>query len=120
MTADCCRIVSIFAVILRKNPGLALVLLVVLPLLAVFTRYVQKRMLSAQLENRKAVAAISAQVPEALHNIRTIHLLGLENYMERRYDKCIGQSYAAVEKNHFFVPSIPPWCFTLGCRRGRL
>lgn len=113
MAADCCRIVSIFAVILRKNPGLALVLLVVLPLLAVFTRYVQKRMLSAQLENRKAVAAISAQVPEALHNIRTIHLLGLENYMERRYDKCIGQSYAAVEKNNFFDAVYSPVVLTI-------
>lgn len=113
MAADCCRIVSIFAVILRKNPGLALVLLVVLPLLAVFTRYVQKRMLSAQLENRKAVAAISAQVPEALHNIRTIHLLGLENYMERRYDKCIGQSYAAVEKTNFFDAVYSPVVLTL-------
>lgn len=113
MAADCCRIVSIFAVILRKNPGLALVLLVVLPLLAVFTRYVQKRMLSAQLENRKAVAAISAQVPEALHNIRTIHLLGLENYMERRYDKCIGQSYAAMEKTNFFDSVYSPVVLTI-------
>ena len=113
MAADCCRIVSIFAVILRKNPGLALVLLVVLPLLAVFTRYVQKRMLSAQLENRKAVAAISAQVPEALHNIRTIHLLGLENYMERRYDKCIGQSYAAVERTNFFDAVYSPVVLTI-------
>lgn len=113
MAADCCRIVSIFVVVLRKNPGLALVLLVVLPLLAVFTRYVQKRMLSAQLENRKAVAAISAQVPEALHNIRTIHLLGLENYMERRYDKCIGQSYAAVEKNNFFDAVYSPVVLTI-------
>ena len=113
MAADCCRIVSIFAVVLRKNPGLALVLLVVLPLLAVFTRYVQKRMLSAQLENRKAVAAISAQVPEALHNIRTIHLLGLENYMERRYDKCIGQSYAAVEKTNFFDAVYSPVVLTI-------
>lgn len=113
MAADCCRIVSIFAVILRKNPGLALVLLVVLPLLAVFTRYVQKRMLSAQLENRKAVAAISAQVPEALHNIRTIHLLGLENYMERRYDKCIGQSYAAMEKTNFFDAVYSPVVLTI-------
>lgn len=113
MAADCCRIVSIFAVVLRKNPGLALVLLVVLPLLAVFTRYVQKRMLSAQLENRKAVAAISAQVPEALHNIRTIHLLGLENYMERRYDKCIGQSYAAMEKTNFFDAVYSPVVLTL-------
>ena len=113
MAADCCRIVSIFAVVLRKNPGLALVLLVVLPLLAVFTRYVQKRMLSAQLENRKAVAAISAQVPEALHNIRTIHLLGLENYMERRYDKRIGQSYAAVDKNNFFDAVYSPVVLTI-------
>lgn len=113
MAADCCRIVSIFAVILRKNPGLALVLLVVLPLLAVFTRYVQKRMLSAQLENRKAVAAISAQVPEALHNIRTIHLLGLENYMERRYDKCIGRSYAAVERTNFFDAVYSPVVLTI-------
>lgn len=113
MAADCCRIVSIFAVILRKNLGLALVLLVVLPLLAVFTRYVQKRMLSAQLENRKAVAAISAQVPEALHNIRTIHLLGLENYMERRYDKCIGQSYAAMEKTNFFDAVYSPVVLTI-------
>lgn len=113
MAADCCRIVSIFAVILRKNPGLALVLLVVLPLLAVFTRYVQKRMLSAQLENRKAVAAISAQVPEALHNIRTIHLLGLENYMECRYDKCIGRSYAAMEKNNFFDAVYSPVVLTI-------
>ena len=113
MAADCCRIVSIFAVVLRKNPGLALVLLVFLPLLAVFTRYVQKRTLSAQLENRKAVAAISAQVPEALHNIRTIHLLGLENYMERRYDKCIGRSYAAMEKNNFFDAVYSPVVLTI-------
>ena len=102
MAADACRILSIFAVIAVKNPGLAILLLPVLPLLTVFTRHVQKRMLVAQLENRRAVAAISGQVPEALHNIRTIHALGLEEYMERRYDQRIGESYAAVEKTNFY------------------
>ena len=102
MAADACRIVSIFAVLAVKNPGLALVLLLVLPLLALFTRHVQRNMLSAQLENRRAVAAISGQVPEALHNIRTIHALGLEDYMERRYDRRIGESYAAVERTNFY------------------
>ena len=102
MAADACRILSIMAVIAVKNPGLALLLLLVLPLLTVFTRYVQKRMLAAQLENRRAVAAISGQVPEALQNIRTIHALGLEDYMGRRYDRCIGESYAAVEKTNFY------------------
>ena len=102
MVADACRILSILAVIAVKNTGLALVLLVVLPLFAVFTRHVQKKMLAAQLENRRAVAAVSGQVPETLHNIRTIRALGLESYMERRYDRRIGESYAAMEKTNFY------------------
>ena len=102
MAADACRIVSILAVIAVKNTGLALVLLVVLPFFAVFTRRVQKKMLAAQLENRRAVAAASGQIPETLHNIRTIRALGLEEYMQKRYDRRIGESYAAVEKTNFY------------------
>lgn len=102
MVADACRIISIFAVIAVKNTGLALVLLVVLPFFAIFTCHIQKKMLSAQLENRRAVAAVSGQVPETLHNIRTIRALGMESYMERRYDERIGESYAAVEKTNFY------------------
>lgn len=102
MAADACRIVSIMGVIAVKNTGLALILLLVLPLFAVFTRYVQKRMLAAQLDNRRAVAAVSGQVPETLHNIRTIRALGLEDYMERRYDRCIGDRYAAMERTNFY------------------
>ena len=102
MAADACRIISIMAVIAVKNTGLALLLLLVLPLFAVFTRQVQKRMLAAQLDNRRAVAAVSGQVPETLHNIRTIRALGMETYMERRYDRSIGDSYAAMERTNFY------------------
>ena len=102
MVADACRILSIMAVIAVKNTGLALILLLVLPLFAVFTRHVQKRMLAAHLDHRRAVAAVSGQVPETLHNIRTIRALGLETYMERRYDRCIGDSYAAMERTNFY------------------
>ena len=113
MVADACRIISILAVIAVENMGLALVLLVILPLFAVFTRFVQKRMLAAQLENRRAVAAVSGQVPETLHNIRTIHALGLESYMEQRYDQRIGESYAAMEKTHFYDAIYSPVVFLL-------
>lgn len=102
MVADACRILSILAVIAVKNSGLAVILLLVLPLFAVFTRHVQKRMLAAQLDNRRAVAAVSGQVPETLQNIRTIRALGLEDYMERRYDRCIGAGYAAMERTNFY------------------
>lgn len=113
MVADACRIISILAVIAVENMGLALVLLVILPLFAVFTRFVQKRMLAAQLENRRAVAAVSGQVPETLHNIRTIHALGLESYMEQRYDQRIGESYAAMEKANFYDAIYSPVVFLL-------
>lgn len=113
MAADACRILSILAVIAVKNAGLALILLPVLPLLAAFTRHVQRRTLAAQMENRRAVAAISAQVPEALHNIRTIRALGLEDYMSARYDRRIGESYSAVEKTNFYDAVYSPVVLTL-------
>lgn len=102
MFADACRIISILAVIWFQNRGLAIVFVILLPILFGFTRFVQKRMLAAQLENRKAVGRASAFVPESLHNIRTVHCLGKENYMEKRYDQYIGESYRAMEKTNFY------------------
>ena len=113
MVADACRIISIMVVIFVKNPGLAMILLLVLPLFAVFTRHVQKRMLAAQLDNRRAVAAVSGQVPETLHNIRTIRALGMEAYMERRYDQRIAGSYSAMERTNFYDAIYSPAVLTL-------
>ena len=102
MFADACKIISILVVIWLKNRGLAIVLLVLLPFLYWFTRTVQKNMLKAQIENRRAVGRASGHVPETLHNIRTIHTLGKERYMEERYDEYIAESYRAVDRTNFY------------------
>ena len=102
MFADACKIISILVVIWFENKGLMVVLLVILPFLLWFTRHVQKNMLAAQIENRKAVGRASGHVPETLHNIRTIHNLARETYMEKRYDTYIGESYAAMERTNFY------------------
>ena len=102
MFADACKILSILVVIWMKNRGLAIVLLVILPFLYWFTRTVQKNMLKAQIENRRAVGRASGHVPETLHNIRTIHTLGKERYMEQRYDEYIAESYRAIERTNFY------------------
>lgn len=102
MFADVCRIVSILVVIWFKNRGLSMILLILLPFLLVFTRYVQKNMLISQLQNRKAVSRASGHVPETLRNIRTIHCLSRESYMERKYDEYIGDSYRAMERTNFY------------------
>lgn len=102
MFADACKIISILVVIWLKNRGLAIVLLVLLPFLYWFTRTVQKNMLKAQIENRRAVGRASGHVPETLHNIRTVHTLGKERYMEQRYDEYIAESYRAVDRTNFY------------------
>lgn len=101
MFADAFKIISILVVIWVENRGLAIVLAVILPFLFWFTRRVQKSMLVAQVENRRAVGRASGCVPETLHNIRTIHCLQKEKYMTERYDRYIGESYRAVERSNF-------------------
>lgn len=102
MFADACRIISILVVIWFKNRGLAIVFIIVIPFLFIFTRHVQKNMLKAQIDNRRAVGRASGHVPETLHNIRTIHCLNKEKYMEKRYDEYIGESYRAMERTNFY------------------
>ena len=102
MFADACKIISILVVIWFQNPGLTALLMLLLPFLFLFTRHVQKNMLAAQIRNRKAVGRASGHVPETLHNIRTIHCLGKEKYMEERYDTYINDSYQAMEKTNFY------------------
>lgn len=102
MFADLCKIASILAVIWVRNRGLSLLLLPVLPGLYLFTRHVQKKTLAAQLENRKAVSRAAGLVPQTLHNIRTVHCLGKEDYMVGQYGKAIDKSYAAIERTNFY------------------
>ncbi len=102
MFADACKIISILVIIWFQNKGLTIVLFVLLPFLFWFTRHVQKNMLTAQLDNRRAVGRASGHVPETLHNIRTIHCLGAEQYMEEKYDEYITQGYRAMEKTNFY------------------
>lgn len=49
MTADLGKIISILAVIFIKAPGLAWMIIALIPTLYIFTRVIQKRMLRAQM-----------------------------------------------------------------------
>ena len=116
MFADACRVVSILLVIFWKSTGLGLLMLVVTPLLFALTRRFQKRMLRAQLDNRAAVARVANHVPETVRNLRTIHNLLRQQYMEARYDRFIQESYRATEKSNFYDAVYSPIVvFTSSC-----
>ena len=102
MFADACKVISILAVIWDKSTGLGLLMVLVTPVLFVMTRLFQKRMLKAQMENRAAIGKVNHHVPETIANIRMIHVLRRETYMERRYDAYIKESYRATDRTNLY------------------
>lgn len=102
MFADACTMIGIYAVLWQKNRGLAITLLAILPLIALFTRHVQKKMLAAQMDSRKAAARTSGLVPETIHCIRMIYVFGKEGFMRKRYDRTLQEGYAAMERTNFY------------------
>ena len=97
MTADIGKIISILAVVFIKAPGLAWMIIALIP-----ARAIQKRMLRAQMDSRAAAASVSGFLPETLHCIRTVHLLGREGFMRKRYDEAIEEGYQAIERTNFY------------------
>ena len=102
MLADACKLVGILAILWNRSRGLFGLLCLVLPLLFILTRHFQKGTLAAQRENRQAIARVNSHVPETIRNIRTIHNLGKESYMEARYDDLITDSFRAVNRANVF------------------
>ena len=102
LLTDLGTVVGMTVVIFTKSPGLGMILIVVLPLLFLFTRRIQKAMLSAHEQNRREIAKVAGFLPETVSNIRTIHVFNSERFAEKRYDKVISESYAAIEKTNFY------------------
>ena len=102
MTADIGKIISILTVVFIKAPGLAWMIIALIPALYIFTRAIQQRMLCAQMDSRAAAASVSGFLPETLHCIRTVHLLGREGFMRKRYDEAIEEGYQATERTNFY------------------
>ena len=114
MAIDVCKVVGIIAVIFTRSIGLGVLLLVVTPFLFLLTRAFQRRMLAAQLANRQAVANMNAQVPETVRVMRTVRNLGLERFMEERYDTCVRDCFASMERVNLYDSVYSPIVVTCG------
>ena len=114
MTVDVCKVVGIIAVIFTRSIGLGVLLLVATPFLFLLTRAFQHRMLAAQLANRQAVANMNAQVPETVRVMRTVRNLGRERFMEERYDTCVRDCFASMERVNLYDSVYSPIVVTCG------
>lgn len=104
--------IGMVIVIFMKSPGLGLILCIVLPLLYAFTRFVQKRILTAHSENRKATADAAGILPETSACIRSIHVYNAEDFAKNRYDHVIARSFEAIEKTNLYDAFYSPVILT--------
>lgn len=102
LIADLISLISILIIIFNKTKGLFVILLVVIPLIYLFTRYIQKNTLKSEIENKAAISKANAYIPESIHNIITIHNLNKERHIEDKYDEYIKNAYNALNKTNFY------------------
>lgn len=102
IAVDTCKLFAVLLILFFKNPGVAVLLFLVTPLLFGMTRIFQKQMLKAQLTNRLAVGITNQQIIDTTENIRSIRMLRQEDYMEERYGNAIDQSFKAQERSNFY------------------
>lgn len=108
MVVDLCKIVGIYVSIWLFSPRLGWLCLALLPVIALVTRFFQKRMLGAQKENRVQTGRLNSHLTESLRNARMIKVFRRERYMERRYAGVLGDNYATLDRINFFDSVFPP------------
>ncbi len=113
MITDLGTVISILVVVFTKSRGLGILLLIALPLLALFTAHIQKKMLAAHTQNRKATADASGILPETMHTIRSLHVYHAEDFAEHRYDRAIQNSFQAIEHTNFYDAIYSPVILTV-------
>ena len=102
MAADACKMLGIVAALFTKSLGLGILILSLIPLLFLLTRQFQRWMLKAQIENRAAIGRVNNCIPETLRCIRMIQSFFKFDFMERRYDRSIQESYRSMEKSNLY------------------
>lgn len=108
MAVDCFKIIGILGSVWMFSGTLGLVILASTPIIFFVTRAFQKRMLSAEMENRRLVAKVNNLIAESLANVRMIKAFSKERYMEEKYSQSLLENYQTVEKVNLYDSVFSP------------
>lgn len=102
MTADFGKIISILAIVFIKAPGLAWMIIALIPALYIFTRVIQKRMLRAQMDSRAAAASVSGFLPKHCTVSAQCIFLVAKDLCGNVMMKQSRRGYQATERTNFY------------------
>lgn len=108
MCIDCCKIVGIVVSISMFSKRLGLAVMCLVPVIVLLTRFFQKRILAAQMQNLSELSHVNAHIAESVKNVRMIKLFSKEAYMERLYQKRLSANFATVDRVNFYDACYSP------------
>ncbi len=108
MAIDLFKIIGVLISVFYLSRGLGIIALVLLPAIYFITRFFQKKMLGAQIENRKQVGEVNNHIAESFKNIFMIKSFSKESYMEGKYGIILENNYETLEKVNFYDSIFSP------------
>lgn len=108
MAIDLFKIIGVLISVFYLSRGLGIITIVLLPVIYFLTRFFQKRMLGAQVENRKQVGEVNNHIAESFKNIFMIKSFSKEDYMEDKYVSILENNYDTLEKVNFYDSIFSP------------
>lgn len=108
MIIDCFKIIGVVVSIWLFSIKLGIIAVLLLPLIYYITRFFQKRMLKAQIDNLVSVSKVNNHISESVKNIRMIKSFSKESYMERNYNEYLVENYETIERVTFYDSIFSP------------
>lgn len=102
MIVNCFKIIGILVTILLFSKELAILLVILLPLLMIFTRFVQKKMLTSQMENRLNIANMTKTIADSVHTARIMKVFHRHHYHQKKFEDSAEAVFTTNEKINFF------------------
>lgn len=108
MVIDCFKIIGVIVSIWLFSSKLGIIAVVLLPIIYFITRFFQKRMLRAQINNLVSVSKVNNHISESVKNIQMIKSFSKEHYMERNYNEYLVENYKTIERVTFYDSIFSP------------
>lgn len=99
---DSFKIIGIIASICIFSFSLGIVTLILIPVIYFITRVFQRKMLKAQMDNRRLVSKVNNHISESVKNVEMIKVYSKEKYMEDNYLNSLMENYKTMDKVNFF------------------
>jgi ATP-binding cassette subfamily B protein len=108
MAIDLFKIIGVLVSVFYLSISLGIISVVLLPVIYFITRHFQKKMLAAQIENRKQLGEVNNHIAESFKNIFMIKSFSKESYMEEKYGLILENNYETLEKVNFYDSIFSP------------